>query len=427
MSGRISLFPDILGAYVGKPHSFNRGYAPMPLTDKACKNARGSAKIYRLSDSKGLYLEVTPAGGRYWRWKYRFLGKEKRMAFGVYPEVSLADARDKHFHARKMLAAGTDPSQDKKERKRLAHLSMATTFELVAREWHEQMKDRWGQRHGANILRRLEMDVFPEIGTRPIKDILAPEVLEMIRKIEKRGALELARRATQVCGQVFRYAIVTGRATNDPASALKGALKPIPKSHFAAFEIDELPKFIYALNLNNARLYPATINAVKLLMLTFVRTGELVGATWDEINFDEAEWSIPAERMKMRRAHIVPLSKQSLEILKAQKETHVYGNWVFPNLVTPRKHMSNCTILGAIKRLGYKGQMTGHGFRALAMSSIKEKLGYRHEVVDRQLAHAPRSRVEAAYDRAKFLPDRRIMMQEWADYLDKLAEKGKVM
>jgi len=397
------------------------------LTAKEVQNAKPAPKLYRMFDTNGLYLEVNPAGGRYWRYKYKFMGKERRLAFGVFPEVSLSEAREKRDQARKTLVGGVDPSEQKKATKLAAMVNAATTFELVGREWYANQKEAWAEKHGANILRRLEADVFSEIGSRPIKDITPLELLAMARKIEKRGALELARRATQTCGQIFRYAIVTGRAENDPSSALKGALKPMRKGHFAAFEIEELPMFLCGLNLNQARLFPATINAVKFLMLTFVRTSELVGATWGEFNFEEAEWSIPAERMKMRRAHIVPLSKQSLEILKAQKETSVYGNWVFPNQVTPRKHMSNCTILGAIKRLGYKGQMTGHGFRALAMSSIKEKLGYRHEVVDRQLAHAPRNRVDAAYDRAKFLPDRRIMMQEWADYLDKLAEKGKVI
>jgi integrase len=397
------------------------------LTAKEVQNAKPAPKLYRMFDAGGLYLEVNPAGGRYWRYKYKFMGKERRLAFGVFPEVGLAEAREKRDQARKMLVGGVDPAEQKKSAKLAAMVNAATTFELVGREWYANQKEAWAEKHGANILRRLEMDVFPEIGTRPVKDITPLELLAMIRKIEKRGALELARRATQTCGQIFRYAIVTGRAENDPSASLKGALKPMKKSHFAAFEVDELPKFLYALNLNQARLFPATINAVKFLMLTFVRTNELVGATWDEFNFEEAEWSIPAERMKMRRAHIVPLSKQATAILEEQKKIHVYGNWVFPNQVTPRKHMSNCTILGAIKRLGYKGQMTGHGFRALAMSAIKEKLGYRHEVIDRQLAHAPRNRVDAAYDRAMFLDDRRIMMQEWADYLDKLAEKGKVI
>lgn len=399
----------------------------MPLTDKECRNAKAAPKVYRMNDSRGLYLEVSPTGGRYWRYKYKFLKKEKRVSLGVYPDTSLAEARSKRDAARKMLSEGVDPSEHKKEQKRDALLNAATTFELIGREWYDNQKSAWAEKHGVNVLRRLEMDVYPEIGSRPVRDITPPEVLAMIRKIEKRGALELARRATQMCVQIFRYAIVTGRATSNPAESLKGALKPMQKGHFAAFEIDELPKFIYALNTNQARLYVQTINAVKFLMLTFVRTSELVGATWGEVNFEEAEWSIPAERMKMRRAHIVPLSKQAIAILEEQKRMSVYGDWIFPNQVSPRKHMSNCTILGAIKRLGYKGQMTGHGFRALAMSSIKEKLGYRHEVVDRQLAHAPRNRVDAAYDRAKFLPDRRIMMQEWADYLDKLADKGKVI
>ncbi len=385
------------------------------LTAKEVQNAKPAPKLYRMFDANGLYLEVNPAGGRYWRYKYKFMGKERRLAFGVFPEVSLAEAREKRDQARKMLVSGVDPSEQKKATKLAAMVNAATTFELVGREWYANQKEAWAEKHGANILRRLEADVFPEIGSRPVKGITPLELLAMVRKIEKRGALELARRATQTCGQIFRYAIVTGRAENDPSSALKGALKPMRKGHFAAFEIEELPKFLYGLSLNQARLFPATINAVKFLMLTFVRTSELVGATWGEFNFEEGEWSIPAERMKMRRAHIVPLSKQAIAILEEQKKMSVYGDWVFPNQVSPRKHMSNCTILGAIKRLGYKGQMTGHGFRALAMSSIKEKLGYRHEVVDRQLAHAPRNRVDAAYDRAKFLPDRRIMMQEWAD------------
>ncbi|MDR3424788.1 MAG: integrase arm-type DNA-binding domain-containing protein [Alphaproteobacteria bacterium] len=331
----------------------------MPLTDKECRSAKGGSKNYKLYDSNGLHMVVSPNGSRYWRYKYNYLGKEKKLSFGVYPEVSLAEAREKRDEARKMLAEGIDPSERKKDQKRCAVLNIATTFELVAREWHENQKGAWGDRHGENILRRMEVDIFPEIGSRPVRDVTAPELLAMIRKIEKRGALELARRATQMCGQVFRYAIVTGRAERNPAADLKGALKPMRKGHYAAFDVEELPNFIRGLNLNQARLYVPTMNAVKLLMLTFVRTSELIGASWSEINLETGEWIIPAERMKMRRPHIVPLAKQAIAILEEQKRLSVYGDWVFPNQVTPRKHMSNCTILGAIKRLGYKGQMTG--------------------------------------------------------------------
>jgi len=399
----------------------------MPLTAKECDFAKPRLKNYRLTDGSGLYLEISPTGKKYWRFKYTFLKKEKRLAFGVYPSVTLSEAREKRYQAKKQLSEGIDPSEQKKQLQREALVNAAITFEVVGREWYENQKDIWGTRHAQNILNRLGNDVYPEIGSRPVRDITAPEILAMIRKIEKRGALDIARRATQMCGQIFRYAIVTGRADNNPSDALRGALKPATKGHFAALDIDEMPKFLYALNLNQARLFQPTINAVKLLMLTFVRTNELIGARWDEIHLDEAEWSIPADRMKMRRPHIVPLSKQVVAILEEQKNLQGFGAYVFPNQVNSKKHMSNCTILGAIKRLGYKGQMTGHGFRALAMSTIKEKLGYRHEVIDRQLAHAPRNRVDAAYDRAMFLDDRKIMMQSWADYLDKIVEKGKVI
>jgi integrase len=265
------------------------------------------------------------------------------------------------------------------------------------------------------------MDIFPAIGNRPITEINAPELLAALRKVESRGALEIAKRLCQTCGQVFRYAIATGRATKNPVPHLKDALKPMIKGHYAAIEIDDLPLFLETLNTNDARLYLTTRIAIRLMLLTFVRTGELIGARWEEFNLEESVWVIPAERMKMRNEHVVPLSTQAIALIEQLKPISGQRTFLFPNQARPNDHMSNNTILGALKRLGYKGKMTGHGFRALAMSTIKEKLGYRHEVVDRQLAHAPKNKVDAAYDRAKFLGERKIMMQRWADYLDAIS------
>lgn len=395
----------------------------MPLTDSTCKNAKPADKARKMADAHGLYLEVMPTGARYWRLKYRFHGKEKRLALGVYPDISLAEAREKREQARKLLANGTDPSFAKKEEKRHAARNAENTFESVAREWHANKLESWTPRHATYVLKRLEADVFPEIGYLPIADITAPQILDALRKIEKRGAQEIAHRAQQTIGQVFRYAIVTGLAERNPAADLKGALKPVQRSHYAALESSDLPAFIQALEKNDARLYPHTRLGMKLMMLTFVRTSELIAAKWEEINFEEKRWVIPAHRMKMRQAHIVPLSNQSLAILAELKELSGDREWVFPSQINPRKHMSNSTILKALERMGYKGQATGHGFRALAMSTIKEKLGYRHEVIDRQLAHAHRSKVDAAYDRAKFLDERIIMMRNWADYIEGLSRK----
>jgi|TARA_R110001606_G_scaffold112358_1_gene239205 integrase len=367
-----------------------------------------------------MYLEVRPNGSKYWRYKYRFVGKEKLLALGVYPETSLAEAREKLLRARKLLEGGVDPSQERKKKKALAKESAENTFEVIAWEWYANRKSRWRERYAEEIITRLEKDIFPEIGNIPIVEIEPPLLLHVIRKIENRGAYELAKRQLQKCGEIFRYAIATGKALRDPSQDIKEALMPVRKEHFAAIDIKELPEFIAALERNDARLYQSTRNALKLIMLTFVRTSELINATWEEIDFDNKEWVIPAERMKMGKVHIVPLSCQAIEVLENQKI--LAGQWplVFPSSVKPRNSISNNTILGALKRLGYQGRMTGHGFRALAMSAIKQELGYRHEVVDRQLAHVPKNKIDKAYDRALFLKERKIMMQEWADYLENL-------
>ncbi len=393
----------------------------MALTDLKCKNAKPTAKAQKLADGHGLYLEITPTGGRYWRLKYRYLGKEKRLALGVYPEVSLAEARDKREAARKLLADEIDPGEARKVQKRKRISDADCTFERVARDWHDRHKARWSDSHAQNQIYRMEQDIFPVIGHRPIGLITTPELLEALRKIEDRGAHEMARRARQCCDQVFRHACISGLAENNPATNLRGALKPFKKGHFAAIDSQDLPDFLKAVERNDLRLYPLTRLALKLLLLTFVRTSELIEATWDEFDLDGSVWLIPAERMKMRRPHLVPLSDQALTVLRELKALSNGQSYIFPSQIKPKGHMSNNTILKVMEKAGYKGRMTGHGVRALAMSTIKEKLGYRHEVVDRQLAHAHRNAVDAAYDRAQFLDDRKKMMQDWADYLDGVA------
>lgn len=390
----------------------------MPLTDKQCKAFKEAEKPYRKTDSRGMYLEVMPNGSKYWRLKYRYNNKEKRMALGVYPDISLLQAREKREEAKKLLANGIDPMQIKKEQKRLRLTNAENSFEVVAREWHEKKKKGWSESHANNVLHRLESDIFSQIGNRPVAEISPAELLDSVRRIEKRGAYEVARRTLGICSQVFIYAIGTSKRTDtNPATGLVSVLESATKSHFAALDVKDLPEFVRTLESNKARLYEQTQRAVKLMLLTFVRTSELINATWDEFDFENKVWTIPAERMKMKKEHIVPLSDQALELFSEQRALTGDWKWVFPNQVRPAKSMSNNTILKALERMGYKGRMTGHGFRALAMSAIKQELGYRHEVIDRQLAHAPKSKIDKAYDRAMFLEERTKMMQDWADYI----------
>lgn len=362
---------------------------------------------------------VKASGKKHWRLKYRFLNKEKLLALGAYPLLSLQDAREAKLEAKRLIADGVDPVVYKQEQKQASIRNVENTFQSIAIEWYENKKDYWTERYANQLFRRLEEDIFPYIGNKPIKDIEPPLLLEVIRKIEKRGALDLAKRQLQKCGEIFRYGIATGQAIRDPSQDIGKALKPVKSGHFASIEVEDLPEFISILKSNKARLYDTTQNALWLMLLTFVRTGELINAKWDEIDFERERWIIPAERMKMRKEHIVPLSKQAIAVLEEQKKA--WGRWehVFPSPIRSRNAISNNTILGALKRMNYQGRMTGHGFRALAMGAIKQELGYRHEVVDRQLAHQPRNKIDRAYDRADFLQERIKMMQEWADYLDK--------
>lgn len=396
----------------------------MKLTVYQCKSATGRAKPYKLTDGHGLYLEVMPNGAKYWRYQYSLNGRRPRIALGVFPEIGLAEAREQRDAHRKLVRNGVDPAFERKREKLQSKLNAGNTFECLAREWHETNRARWTAGHASDILMRFERDVFPFLGEMPIADLKPQDVLLTIRQIEARGALELSRRALQNIGRVCRYAIATGRAESDPSHMLWEALERRPKGHFTAISVDELPELVVALRTNPARLFPITRLAMDLMMLTFVRTSELIEATWDEFNLEAGMWVLPAERMKMRRDHMVPLSIQALDVLRQLQETAADRPYVFPHYSRADRHMSNNTILKGLDRLGYKGRMTGHGFRALAMSAIKEKLGYRHEVIDRQLAHQPRSKVDRAYDRAEFLDERRQMMQDWADYIDQCYQEA---
>lgn len=400
----------------------------MKLTNTACKNAKAKDKPYKMADGGGLYLLVKPTGAKHWRLKYRFLGKEKLLALGAFPLTSIIEARESRDIAKKLLAADTDPMSYKRDGKRKAVRNAQNTFQAIALEWYEKRSKTWSPSHSLHVKRRMDLDIFPHIGLRPIADIDAPELLDdVLRRIEKRGSLEVVSKVKQICSGVFRYGIATGKCSRDPSADLKGAFEVHKTTHYPALEIKGLPAFLEALERNDARLFNRTRRGIKLLMLTFVRTSEMIGAKWSEFDLDNAQWDIPKERMKTRHPHIVPLSCQAIALLKEQKEEtgHFNTDWVFPSQVRPMNHMSNNTILSAIDRLGFKGKMTGHGFRALAMSTIKEKLGYRHEVVDRQLAHAHKSKIDRAYDRAQFLDERKEMMQKYADYIDSIAGNKK--
>lgn len=392
----------------------------MKLTDNVCKAAKSDIKAKKLSDGGGMYLEVSPNGSKYWRLKYRYGDKEKRLALGVYPQVSLKEAREKRDAAKKQLSLGIDPALERKKKKLERQTQLENTFEAIAREWHEHKSGVLAPAYAKTTLTRLEKDIFPHIGSLPITEITPALLLQTLKKVEDRGAHEIAKRLLQFSGQIFRYAVQTGRAEQDPSHLLRGALKPAKYKHYNALDIKDLPAFLNDLERNEARLFHQTRLAMKLIILTFVRTNELRMMRWDEISWDQNLWIIPAHRTKMRRDHLVPLSRQALDILKELQPYNGHREYVFPNQQNPRKPMSDGALINAIKRMGYQGKMTVHGFRAMAMTAIKERLGYRHEIVDRQLAHARKNKIDAAYDRAEFLEERKKMMADWAEYLQKI-------
>jgi integrase len=392
----------------------------MPLTVAAVRAAKPREKSYRLADEKGMYLEVAPTGGRYWRLKYRFSGKEKLLALGVFPDVSLAEAREARDDARKLLAKGVDPSEARKASKRAAAVSAANSFEAIALEWFGRNKPKWTVGYADKIDQRLRRDVFPAIGPRPISQITAQELLAMLRKIEARGVYETAHRARQDCGHIFRYAIATGRAERDIAADVQGALHPVVTTHHPSITA---PEKIGALMRAIEGYDGAFITKCALLLapLVFVRPGELRTAEWSEVDLDAAEWRIPASKMKMRTPHIVPLAPQAVAVLRKLHPLTGSGRYVFPGVRGRDRPMSENTINAALRRLGYAAdEMSGHGFRSMASTLLNEQ-GYNRDWIERQLAHAERDSVRAAYNYAEHLPERRKMMTEWATYLDGLA------
>jgi integrase len=399
----------------------------MALTDIACRNAKPAEKQYKLTDARGLFLLVHPNGSKYWRGAYRFNGSQKTLALGVYPAMSVVSAREEWGVARDKLGEGIDPGAQRKIDKAVRQVAAGQTFEKTAREWHEMKKNGWKERTARDQIHRLEVDIFPQIGSIPVSEITPPVIVMALRQIERRGSLEMCARLRVTCTRVFNYAMACGYIQTNPAAPVKEALSTHKPGHFASIEVEELPKFVDVLYRNEARLYPATRIAVHIMLLTFVRTTELIEVPWSELDLDNAMWIVPGERMKKERDHMVPLSRQVVELFREMLPISGGSRYVFPNVRYRDQPMSNGAILMALRRMGYQGKMTGHGFRALGMSAIKQELGYPHEIVDLQLAHVKKNKVDAAYDRAKFLKERTKMMQEWADYLDKLREGADVL
>ena len=395
----------------------------MSLTDLAVRNAKPREKNYRLFDERGLYLEVSKAGGRWWRLKYRFQGREKRLALGVYPDVTLKDARDRRDEARRLLSNGIDPSEHRKITRAEAHPESDQFFQAVAYEWYAKFSPNWATGHSKRVLSLMERDILPWIGNDPINEIPAPKLLEIARRVESRGALETAHRSMRLCSQVFRYGVATGKCDRDPTGDLRGALPPIKGGHFAAtLEPQRLGEII-----RDLRNYHGTFVvrcALQLAPLLFVRPGELRQARWVDIDLDAAEWRYLVSKTETQ--HVVPLAQQAVDILNELKPLTSRGPYVFPSIRSPRgeRPMSDNAVLSAMRTLGIrKDEMSGHGFRAVARTILDEELGFRPDIIEHQLAHAVRDPLGRAYNRTTHLEERRRMMQTWADHLDTLVAK----
>lgn len=392
------------------------------LTDTLVRNAKPPASI---SDGGGLYLLVRETG-KLWRYNYRMDGKQKTLSIGSYPEISLKDARARHEEARALLARGVDPSSHKQAVKAARMAEVTNSFEAIGREWFVKFKHQWVDSHSSKIIRRLERDIFPWIGSKPIADLEPPDILQCLRRIEARGALETAHRAKQDCGQIFRYAVATGRASRDQTADLKGAIPPPKKNHFAA--ITE-PKDIGALmrEMVDYRGITETRIALQLSAYLFTRPGELRQMEWAELDLEQAVWNIPPEKMKAKRAHIVPLPKQAIFLLEEIRPLSGHRRYVFTSRTDPKKPISNNTVRQALRRLGYDNDtMTAHGFRALASTRLYE-MGFHSDLIEKQLAHAVGNEVRRAYDRSQHIGQRTDMMQQWADYLDSLRDSAQVI
>ncbi len=396
----------------------------MSLTTTAVRNARPGEKPIKLFDGGGLFLLISPAGGKWWRLKYRFDGKEKLLSLGIFPDVGLKEARERRDEARKQLAADVDPSEHRKAVKSAKSLRAANSFEVIAREWMAKYTPNWAESHSSKVSARLEKDVFPWIGGRPIADITAPEVLSVLRRIESRGALDTAHRALQNCGQVFRYAVATGSATRDPCGDLRGALPPSKHVHFASItEPDRVAELLRAIEGFRGTFIVQC--ALRLAPMFFVRPGELRKALWLDFDLEKAEWRYLVTKTKTE--HLVPLATQAVETLKELRKLTGMRAHVFPGR-DPHKPMSDAAVNAALRRMDYdtKTEITGHGFRAMARTILHQDLGVAPEIIEHQLAHRVPDNLGAAYNRTKFLKERRVMMQQWADYLDALRKGAEV-
>lgn len=396
------------------------------LSPITCKNATSEGKsIKKLSDGGGLYLWVYTDGRKYWRLRYWLAGKEKSLSLGVFPDISLKEAREAAAIERKKLESNLDPSAERKVKKLNDKLSAANSFQAVADEWFNKQVHTWVNTHASDVKRRLEVNVYPKLGKRPINEIEAPELLSVVQVIENRGAYDLAHRVMQVCGQVFRYGIATGRCQRNPASDLRGALTPHVQKHQNAIRPEQLPQLLRDISGYETIGDRQTRLALQMLAHTFVRTSELINSEWVEFDIDNALWVIPATRMKMKTEHIVPLTDNVIKLLNEVKQLSGHSKYLFPGR-NPQKPISNNTLLFALYRLGYKGRMTGHGFRAVA-STILNESGFNPDVIERQLAHCERNEVRGAYNRAEYLKDRAKLMQWWSDYLLSIEAGAKII
>lgn len=395
----------------------------MSLTDIAARRAKARAASYKLADSAGLSLIVRPTGSKSWGLRYRFGGLDRTLGLGPYPEVTLAEARERRDDARSLLRRGIDPAEHRDAEERKRALRVGNSFEEVAADWLKVQRGKWTERTEATTTKRLTTFVHPWIGTTPAADVGAQEVLALIRKVEHGDRHDTAHRVLSIVSRVMRYAVATGRAASDPTRDLRGALKPVETKHYHALAESDLPGFLRKLAKYDG--HPMTRIAVRLLLLTAVRTGELRSADWSEFDLDGATWRIPAERMKMKQAHIVPLSRQAVALLRELQTISGAEGFAFPNTRSAGAPMTENTVLFALYRMGYHGRATGHGFRA-TFSTILHEQGFNPDWIERQLAHGDRNKVRAAYHRSAYLEDRRRMMQAWADYLDGLAAGAKV-
>lgn len=396
----------------------------MLLTELTIKSLKPSEKAYRKADAGGLCLEITPSGGKLWRWRFYYDNKEQMLALGKWPHVSLANARRLRDDAKALLSEGKHPGREKKAEKLRRATVSENTFEAVARHWMARKSNGLNAKYAKQTMTRMEQYVFPEIGALPVSEITIPDVVRVVDKIVKHGTVETAKRMKQMMGQVFRYAAQRGLCLHNPAGDLREILPPVPEKHYPCIPIAELPDLLKAMKAYRGdRL---TVGALQLMALTFVRTSELIGAKWKEIDWNREEWHIPKERMKMKRPHVVPLPRQALHILKDLHDITGEKEHVFHSPASKNLHLSNGVLLMALRRMGYQGRMTGHGFRTLASTILNEQ-GYTPDVIERQLAHQDSDKIRSAYNRAEYLLERKKMMQEYADFLDAVIRGGNVI